>query len=114
MKRLSVVFASLVTVLFSATAFAEEAAGGAAAGAAASSAPFAPGDKGWIAIATGLALGLAALGGTFSQGKTAAAAVEGLARNPSVGGRLIVPMILGLAFIESLFLFTWVGMLFIL
>ncbi len=103
MKLLGMVVTSLMAVLWSATALAQE-----------NTAIARPGDGGAMALAIGFALGIAAFGGAFSQGKTAAAAVEGLARNPSVGGRLIVPMILGLAFIESLFLFTWVGMLFIM
>ncbi|MBI3180225.1 MAG: F0F1 ATP synthase subunit C [Deltaproteobacteria bacterium] len=103
MKRLGMVVTSMIAVLWSATAFAQE-----------NTAIARPGDGGWMALAIGFALGVAALGGGLGQGKTAAAAVEGLARNPSVGGRLIVPMILGLAFIESLYLFTWVGVLFIM
>ena len=62
-----------------------------------------------IAIAVGI--GLAAFAGAFGQGKTAAAALEGIARNPNAADKLFVPMILGLAFIESLVLFTWVLML---
>ena len=61
-------------------------------------------------IAAGLAIGLAAIGGTFSQGKVAATALEGIARNPNAADKVFVPMILGLAFIESLVLFTWVLM----
>ena len=38
-----------------------------------------------LAIGAGLGLGLAAFGGGLGQGKTAAAALEGIARNPGAG-----------------------------
>ena len=68
------------------------------------------GDGSWIAIAIGVGLGLAALGGAIGQSRTAAAALEGIARNPNASDKIFVPMILSLAFIESLVLFTWVLM----
>jgi len=68
------------------------------------------GDKGMMALAIAIGIGLAAAFGTYSQGKTASAALEGIARNPSAADKVFVPMILGLAFIESLVLFTWVLM----
>ena len=55
-----------------------------------------------------LAIGLAALGGAIGQGKTAAAALEGIARNPTAQGKIFVPMIIGLALIESLVLYAFV------
>lgn len=51
-----------------------------------------------MAIASGLC-GLA-------QGKAIASAVEGMARNPGAAGAIRITLILGLAFIESLALFT--------
>ncbi len=68
------------------------------------------GSAGWMAIATGIGLGLAAFGGALGQGRVASAALEGLARNPNAADKLQAPMILGLAFIESLVLFVWVVM----
>ena len=62
----------------------------------------------WAAAAAGFAIGIAALGGTMGQGRAAAAALEGISRNPGAAARIQTPMILGLAFIESLVLFTWV------
>ena len=53
-------------------------------------------------------IGLAALGGTTAQGRATAAALEGIARQPSAAGRIQTPMILGLALIESLVLFALV------
>tara|TARA_R110002096_G_scaffold299503_6_gene494171 strand:- start:71283 stop:71630 length:348 start_codon:yes stop_codon:yes gene_type:complete len=61
---------------------------------------------GWIAMACGLTIGLAALGGALGQGKTAAAALEGIARNPASADRIFTPMILGLALIESLVIYA--------
>ena len=60
---------------------------------------------GLYAIGAALAVGLAALGGGIGQGKAAAAALEGIARNPGASGKIFVPMILGMALIESLVLF---------
>ena len=54
-----------------------------------------------------LAVALAAMGGTAAQGKAASAALEGIARNPSATDKLMTPMILGLALMESLVIFTW-------
>lgn len=60
----------------------------------------------WIVIASGfgmaIASGLAALG----QGRAVQGAVEGIARNPGASGAINGALILGLAFMESLALFT--------
>ena len=56
----------------------------------------------------GIGLGLAALGGGLGQGKTAAAALEGIARNPAASDKVFTPMIIGLALIESLVLYAFV------
>ncbi len=61
--------------------------------------------KGWVAVGAGLAVGLAALGGGFGQGRAAAAALEGIARNPAASDKLFTPMIIGLALIESLVIY---------
>ena len=63
---------------------------------------------GWIALAAGLGIGLAALGGGIGQGRAAAAALDGIARNPGAAGQIRGPMILGLALIESLVLLSFV------
>src|SRR5690349_21782541 len=63
-------------------------------------------DKGWVALAAGLAIGIAAFGGALGQGRAAAAALEGIARNPGAADKLFVPMILGLALIESLVIYS--------
>ncbi len=64
--------------------------------------------NGWLAAAAGFAIGIAALGGTMGQGRAAAAALEGISRNPGAAARIQTPMILGLALIESLVLFALV------
>jgi F-type H+-transporting ATPase subunit c len=61
----------------------------------------------WLAGGAALAIGLAALGGTLGQGRATAAALEGIARQPSAAPRIQTPLILGLAMIESLVLFAW-------
>ncbi len=62
----------------------------------------------YASLAAGLAIGIAAFGGSLGQGKTATAALEGIARNPSASGKIFVPMIIGLALIESLVLYAFV------
>jgi F-type H+-transporting ATPase subunit c len=44
----------------------------------------------------------------MAQGKAIAAAAEGIARNPGAAGAIRILLLLGLAFIESLALFTFV------
>jgi F-type H+-transporting ATPase subunit c len=61
---------------------------------------------GLIALAAGLAIGIAALGGGIGQGRAAAAALDGIARNPGAAGQIRGPMILGLALIESLVIYA--------
>ena len=61
---------------------------------------------GLISIAAGLAIGIAALGGGIGQGRAAAAALDGIARNPGAAGQIRGPMILGLALIESLVIYA--------
>jgi len=61
---------------------------------------------GLLALATGLAIGLAALGTGIGMGHAIKGTQEGIARNPSVGGRLQTIMFIGLAFIETLALYA--------
>ena len=67
-----------------------------------------PGGSAMAALGAGIAIGLAVLGGGLGQGRTAAAALEGISRNPGAAPRIQTPMILGLALIESLVLFAFV------
>lgn len=59
-----------------------------------------------IAIGAGIGIGLAAFGGALAQGRAAAAALDGIARNPGASGKIFTPMILGLALIESLVIYA--------
>jgi len=61
-----------------------------------------------IGIGIALAAGLCGIG----QGRAVGSAVESVARNPGAAGTIQLLMILGLAFIESLTLFTF-AMIFI-
>lgn len=62
----------------------------------------------WVAIASGFGMAIAAGMAALGQGKVGSAACEGMARNPSARAGIQLAMILGLAFIESLVLFTFV------
>ena len=53
------------------------------------------------------AVGIAAFGGALGDGKAIAGACEGTARNPGAGGRIFTMLLLGLALIETLVLFTF-------
>ena len=57
-----------------------------------------------VASAMAIASGLCGL----AQGKAIAASAEGIARNPGAAGAIRILLLLGLAFIESLALFTFV------
>lgn len=56
-------------------------------------------------LAGALTIAFSVMAGTYSQGKTASAALEGVARNPGAYGKIFVTMILAMALIESLVLF---------
>ena len=62
----------------------------------------------YASLSAALAICLAAFGGAIGQGRTATAALEGIARNPAAQGKIFVPMIIGLALIESLVLYAFV------
>ena len=96
--------------VFGSVAFAEGAPAGDAVQAAASAATGAADNeftmKGYIGLAIGFGLGIAAFGGAMGQGRAATAALEGIARNPGASGKIFTPMILGLALIESLVIYS--------
>jgi len=94
MKRM---FYMIAMTLLSVPAFAQEAAGAAHSSQA-----------GFLGLAGGLTIGIAAFGGALGQGRAAQAALEGIARNPAAQGKLFVPMIIGLALIESLVIYAFV------
>jgi F-type H+-transporting ATPase subunit c len=93
MKKVSYLFGAAAAFLMPAMAFAEEAAAAAA-------------DKPMYAIAKGFAIGVAALGCALAQGKIVGTAVDGISRNPGASGQIFTPMLLGVAFVETLLIFT--------
>jgi F-type H+-transporting ATPase subunit c len=95
-------FSFLVALLFMAVASVAMAAEGT---------PAAGGDsnvKAVIALAAGFGIAIAAFGGAMGQGKAIAAGLEGIARNPSAQNKIFIPMIVGLALIESLVIYALV------
>ena len=66
------------------------------------------GEAGIKALAAALTISLGALGGALGQGRVAASAMEGIARNPQAGKSMFVPFMVALAMIESLVLFCLV------
>jgi len=98
MKRAAVVLLALVVVmLITPAAFAQ--------GAAEAAKP--PINPTTIVLAIGFGVAVAAFGGGLGQGRIAAAACEGIARNPGAAGGVRAAMILGLVFVETLTLFTF-------
>ncbi|MDD2568392.1 MAG: ATP synthase F0 subunit C [Clostridia bacterium] len=59
-------------------------------------------ETGLIALGAGLAIGLSSIGPGLGQGKTAASAIEGVARQPEATSTIRTFMILGMALMESL------------
>jgi len=92
MRKLQYLFIALAALCFAVPAFAQS------GGSAINLAPIGAG------VGMAIAAGLCGLG----QGKATASACEALARNPGARGGLQIFLILGLALIESLTLFTLV------
>ena len=102
MKKIYFMLSALVSsFLMTAVAFAEEHAAAATTGDAGSLKPA-------LAIASGLAIGIAAFGGAIGQSRAASAALEGIGRNPGAAGKIQTPMIIALALIESLVIYALV------
>jgi F-type H+-transporting ATPase subunit c len=62
----------------------------------------------WVAITSGFAMAIASAVCGLAQAKAVAAACEGMARNPGASAAIRFALILGLALIESLALYTLV------
>ncbi len=60
----------------------------------------------WIPISAAFGMALASSLCGLAQGKSIASAVEGMARNPGAAKAIQLAMLIGLAFIESLALYT--------
>jgi F-type H+-transporting ATPase subunit c len=98
-RKLSLSFLlALLVLAVAGVAFAEEGAAAAAGGNV----------KTFIALAAGFGIAIASFGGALGQGKAIAAGLEGIARNPSAQNKIFIPMIVGLALIESLVIYTLV------
>ena len=93
MRTMKFVFMSLATVLLASPAFAQSAGE--------QTSP-------WTPIAAGLGMALAAGLCGLGQGRATGSAVEAIARNPGARPAIFTSLILGLALIESLALFTFV------
>ena len=93
MKRVRGFVPAVLAVLIASPAFAAD---GVAAGIT---------DHGLLALAAGIALGVAALGTALGQGRATAAAMESIGRNPNSADKIQTPLIIGLALMEALTLY---------
>ena len=69
---------------------------------------------GTVAAASAIGIGIAALGTGIGMGLGIGRAVEGIARNPEASGKIMTTMIVGLALIESLAIYTLVVVIILL
>jgi F-type H+-transporting ATPase subunit c len=101
-RKLSMVLSSTVVLLLASPllALAQQGAAAAAGGAGLRA--------GLIAIGANIGVGIAALGCGLGQGRLMSSAMESIGRNPNSAGQIFTPMIIGLAFIESLTLYALV------
>ena len=93
MRKLSQLFGLLSLLSFAAPAFAQ---GGEAAG------------TNWVAITAGFSMAIASGLCALGQAKATASSAEALGRNPAARAGIQLALILGLALIESLALYTLV------
>ena len=100
MKKIALLVLTLSLVLVASVALATE-------GAAAAPAAAATGGM-TAAVAALFAIAIAAFGGSIGMGLSISRAVEGIARNPEASGKIMTTMIIGLALIESLAIYTLV------
>jgi F-type H+-transporting ATPase subunit c len=98
-KFVSIMLLTLAVVLIASAAFA-----------AAEAAPeAAKATTGLTAVVAALfAIAIAAFGGSIGMGLSISRAVEGIARNPEASAKIMTTMIIGLALIESLAIYTLV------
>jgi len=59
-----------------------------------------------LALGAGLGIAIAAGAAGLGQGRATAAALSGIARNPGASSKILTPMIIGLALIESLVIYA--------
>jgi F-type H+-transporting ATPase subunit c len=94
MRKLQYLFMTLSMLCLASPAFAQTAGGG--------------GGSSLIPVGAGIGMGIAAGLCGIGQGRAAGSASEAVARNPGARASIMLFLILGLAFIESLSLFTFV------
>lgn len=59
-------------------------------------------------IASAVAIAIGGIAPAFSIGFIGMKAMEGIGRNPEAGGKLLVPMLLGMAFAEAIAIYALV------
>ena len=91
MRKLQYIFMTLAVLCMASPAFAQTGEG---------SAPS------WVPIGAGICMAIASGLCGLGQGRVAGSAAEALARNPGARAGIQLILVLGLAFIESLALFT--------
>ncbi len=111
MKKFSAIMLLVLgLVLMASAVFAAETAGAPTAAPDAGKYAF----FGTVAAASAIGIGIAALGTGIGMGLGIGRAVEGIARNPEASGKIMTTMIVGLALIESLAIYTLVVVLILL
>ena len=93
------IFIAAVLALSAVSVFAQEPAAAAAG---------AHGGVQWGLVSAAFVLGIAAAAGAIGQGWAISSACEGIARNPTAAGPIRLAMIIGLALIESLVIYSLV------
>jgi F-type H+-transporting ATPase subunit c len=91
MRKLQYFFMTLAALCMATPAFAQSSSG---------SAPS------WVPIGAGIGMAIASGLCGLGQGRATASATEALARNPGARAGILTMLLLGLAFMESLALFT--------
>ncbi len=108
MKKLNLFVLALLAIVAAApAAFAQEAEAAAASG-------HSSGALTYMALGCVVGLGLAAYGGGIGMGNAISGALSAMARNPGIYQRLFPSMLIGLAMIESLVIYTLVVVLLLL
>ena len=92
MKNLQYLFMALAALFMASPAFAQAAGGSTGTS--------------WVPIGAGIGMAIASGLCGLGQGRATASATEALARNPGARAGILTMLLLGLAFMESLALFT--------
>ena len=95
-RKAAFLFLGMLMLLLATPAFAQEAS------------PAGGDNVKWVIITSGFAMAFASAMCGLAQARATAAAAEGMARNPAATAAIRFALILGLALIESLALYTFV------